>query len=584
MVEGRVTDAERLTAYLSASADVRCRRSPDWSRMHELVGRRFLADTMAANDRWLIDYIHPDDQPHVRAVIDEAIRTKGVFELEHRVKRADGSWAWTFSRAVPILDAHGEIREWFGAASDVTARRETEARLRESEERLRQFGENSPDTLWIIDARAGRLEYLSAAYERMWGEPRERVMDDLDHWREHVHPDDRATVAEGLPSLLAGERRSVEYRIVRPDGETRWIFDTGFPIRDDTGRITRIAGVAQDLTALRETEEKMRESERRFRSLTEGIPQLIWRAVDDGLWNWASPQWTAFTGQPEEDSHGRGWLEMVHPDDRDAARATWDSSISTVSFQVDYRLRRAADGRYRWFTTRATPVHDDAGQLVEWLGSSTDIDDLRRLQSHQQLLLGELQHRVRNSLAVVRSIARRTAATSDTVDGLSMHLDGRLGAFARTQAAVTRDPSGGIDLRMIVLDELSAHAAREGEQLKVTGPEIRLEPKAGETLALAVHELATNAVKYGALSVPGGSVRVGWSVEPDGDGERLAIRWEEDRPGPPLAFPTRRGFGTELLESTLDYELEAETSLDFRPAGLCCTIAVPLSAAVGRRS
>lgn len=577
--DGGATDAERLGAYFSASSDVRYRMSPDWSEMRELVGRDFLADTAKTTDRWLVDYLHPADQPHVREAIDEAIRTRSVFELEHRVRRADGSWGWTLSRAVPILDEAGGIVEWFGAASDVTAGKEAEARLRESEERLRQFGENSPDTLWIIDAGAGRIDYLSAAYERLWGEPRERVMNDLAHWREHVHPEDRALVAAGLPRLLAGERHSIEYRIVRPDGSLRWIFDTGFPIKDEAGRVTRIAGVAQDLTARREAEDRVHESERRFRSLSEGIPQLVWRAVDHGHWTWASPQWSAFTGQAEADSHGCGWLDMVHPDDRSGARAAWNEARSTGIFQADHRVRRAADGRYRWFATRATPVPGGDGRLVEWLGASTDIDDLRRLQRHQQLLLGELQHRVRNSLAVVRSIARRTAAASETVEDFAAHLDGRLSAFARSQAAVTRDPTRGLDLRTLIDDELAAVAAREGQQVRVEGPDLRLQLKAGETIALAFHELAINAVKYGALS-DGGALSIGWRVEGERDGAALVIEWEERLKDRVLAPPARRGFGTDLLEHTLEYELDAEVALAFDPAGLRCAIRAPLAGVV----
>lgn len=452
-----MSDAERLSAYFSASTDVRYRMSADWSEMHELVGQDFLADTGATTNRWLIDYIHPDDQPHVRDVIDQAIRTKGVFELEHRVKRADGSWGWTLSRAVPILDAMGEIKEWFGAASDVTARKEAEATLREGEQR--------------------------------------------------------------------------------------------------------------------------------FRMLLEGIPQLVWRAIDRGRWSWASPQWTEFTGQAEQDSHGWGWLDMVHPDDREAARAAWDRTVSTGSFSVEYRLRMIADGRYRWFATRATPVRNEAGEVVEWLGTSTDVDDLRQLQRQQQILLGELQHRVRNSLAVIRSIARRTAETSDSVEQLSMHLEGRLDAFARIQSAFTSNPTGGLDLQTIVIDELMAHIVWEGEHSHVEGPAIRLQPKAGETLALAFHELASNAVEHGALTVPHGMVRVSWRVEAGNGGQdQLVIGWDEDRPGSPLSLPTHRGFGTDLLECTLAYELDAETSLDFRPSGLFCTIAMPLTSDIARQA
>jgi two-component system CheB/CheR fusion protein len=139
-----------------------------------------------------------------------------------------------------------------------------------------------------------------------------------------------------------------------------------------------------------------------------------------------------------------------------------------------------------------------AGVVITFI----DVTAITRAEERQRLLLAELQHRVRNTLGVVRSIARRSAETSPTVQDYAAHLDGRLNAFARTQAMVTRDPEGGIDLEFLVVEELLSYHAREGEQLRVSGPPVRFQPKAAETFALAVHELATNAIKYGGEGLP----------------------------------------------------------------------------------
>lgn len=205
-----------------------------------------------------------------------------------------------------------------------------------------------------------------------------------------------------------------------------------------------------------------------------------------------------------------------------------------------------------------------------------DVTAITKAEERQRQLLAELQHRVRNTLSVVRSIARRSAQTSATVEEYAMHLDGRLNAFARTQALVTRDPEAGVDLEYLVVEELLAYHAREGEQLQVSGPPIRLQPKPAETLAIALHELATNAVKYGALSKSEGRIDVNWQVERSSNPPHLIIEWSE-RHGPPIeAVPTRRGFGTELLEQTLAFELKARTSLAFDPDGFQCRIIIPL--------
>jgi two-component system CheB/CheR fusion protein len=213
-----------------------------------------------------------------------------------------------------------------------------------------------------------------------------------------------------------------------------------------------------------------------------------------------------------------------------------------------------------------------AGVVVTFV----DVTALTRAEERQRLLLAELQHRVRNTLSVVKSIARRTAETSESVEDYAMHLDGRLDAFGRVQAMVTRDPGAGVGLAFMVAEELLAYAAREGEQVTIDGPEVRLQAKAAETMALAVHELVTNAVKYGALSSPSGRLDVSWTVQDGGQPPQLVFDWVESRVKVDGA-PRRRGFGTELLERTLAYELKAQTSLNYRDGGLHCRIELPLT-------
>jgi two-component system, chemotaxis family, CheB/CheR fusion protein len=213
-----------------------------------------------------------------------------------------------------------------------------------------------------------------------------------------------------------------------------------------------------------------------------------------------------------------------------------------------------------------------AGVVITFI----DVTAITRAEERQRLLLAELQHRVRNTLGVVRSIARRSAETSSSVEEYAAHLDGRLNAFARTQALVTRDPESGVDLEYLVIEELFGYNAREGEQLRVSGRAVRLQPKAAETFALAIHELATNAIKYGALSQPSGRIEVSWRVDEAVDPPRLIFDWREQG-GPPVMPPPRKGFGAELLERTLAFEFNGQTTMIFNAGGLHCIIAIPLS-------
>ncbi|MBB4366198.1 two-component sensor histidine kinase [Bradyrhizobium sp. CIR48] len=213
-----------------------------------------------------------------------------------------------------------------------------------------------------------------------------------------------------------------------------------------------------------------------------------------------------------------------------------------------------------------------AGVVITFI----DVTAITRAEERQRMLLAELQHRVRNTLGVVRSIARRSAESAATVEEYASHLDGRLNAFARTQALVTRDPEGGVDLEYLVVEELLAYNAREGEQMRVSGPKVRLQPKAAETFALAIHELATNAMKYGVLSQSTGRIEVTWRLEESREPAELVFEWRE-RGGPQVKAPARKGFGTELLERTLAFEFKGQTAIAFDPSGLHCTIAIPLN-------
>ena len=236
---------------------------------------------------------------------------------------------------------------------------------------MRNFGEASQDVLWVRDADTLDWTYLTPAFEQVYGLSRDEALkgDNFRNWLELIVPEDREHARAMIDRVVAGELATFEYRIRRPgDGKVRWLRDTDFPMRDEHGRVVSIGGIGQDVTFIKTVDEQLRASEQRQQLLIEGVPQLVWRAYDGGKWTWASPQWTDFTGQAEADSHGYGWLDQVHPDDRERVREVWASAIERGEYHAEYRVRHAAEQRYRWFQARATPVRDNAGDIVEWLG------------------------------------------------------------------------------------------------------------------------------------------------------------------------------------------------------------------------
>jgi PAS domain S-box-containing protein len=243
----------------------------------------------------------------------------------------------------------------------------------------------------------------------------------------------------------------------------------------------------------------------------------------------------------------------------------------------DVRWHLRKDGKRVFMHGIVTALHGPDGAVTGFLKIAQDVTERHAAEQRQKILLAELQHRVRNSLAVVRSIVRRTAQNSDTVEDMCAHLQGRIDSFARVQAVVARDVESGVDLGSLIADELLAHATVEGKRLRIEGPDLLLASKPAETLSLAVHELTTNAVKYGALGTRDGTIRVHWSRRGEGGAERLEFVWEERGRDRPLVAVGRSGFGFELLQRTLPYELDAETEIEFLGEGLRFTLRMPLA-------
>jgi two-component sensor histidine kinase len=195
----------------------------------------------------------------------------------------------------------------------------------------------------------------------------------------------------------------------------------------------------------------------------------------------------------------------------------------------------------------------------------------------QEMLGHELQHRINNMLATIRAIARRTRAKSQSLDEFAKAFDDRLAAIARTHALLSRTRTGTVDIREILSQELSVHGAVEGENLRQRGPEISIPAKQAEVLSMAIHELATNAVKHGALSMENGHIEISWDAHDRGNENEFRLRWRE-RASPIAHEPARRGFGSEFLEKSIPHMLHGRFERTFGSDGIECTVSFLLGA------
>ncbi len=263
--------------------------------------------------------------------------------------------------------------------------------------------------------------------------------------------------------------------------------------------------------------------------------------------------------------------KVVHPADwlrlEDLARGL---SAEHPSCQAEFRIRRP-DGELRWCFGTAAATIGGNGQMVRISGVTIDITERRRNEEQQALLMREVDHRAKNVLAVVQSIVRLSKA--DTVSGYVAAIEGRLKALSRVHGLLAQSRWEGTDLRRLVEDELSPYITADGATISMTGAPLSLDPATAQTLALALHELSTNAAKYGALSEPGGGVDVTWAVK---DGVMLDLTWTE-RDGPAAAKPGKPGFGMKVIERSVDAQLGGRVAFDWSTQGLACHLEVPLT-------
>jgi PAS domain S-box-containing protein len=318
----------------------------------------------------------------------------------------------------------------------------------------------------------------------------------------------------------------------------------------------------------------MSEGEARFQLLADHAPVMIWRADPSKACDYFNLPWLEFTGRSLAQELGFGWAEGVHPEDLDRCIAIYTNAFDARRpFSMPYRLRRH-DGAWRWVLDNGRP-YEAEGRFAGYFGSCIDITEMKQAIEQRDALVAELTHRIKNTLAVVVAMAEQTRRLSLAPEDFHPSFLGRLHALSRAHDALFRQGWTGASLEAVVREALAPHM--EPGRITIAGPAVPVAANAAVALGIALHELATNAVKHGALSSPAGRVRLGWGeAEPDGTGQAWhVLRWEESGGPRVTGRPERRGMGTRLLEGGLGGQLGGTVMLDFASAGLCCTIRLP---------
>ncbi|WP_375339525.1 sensor histidine kinase [Sphingomonas fuzhouensis] len=368
----------------------------------------------------------------------------------------------------------------------------------------------------------------------------------------------------------------------RPEGLT------DFQYRGLAILATAVMGRLQDRRARLEhdrtveaSEARVADSEQRFRTLADTMPQMVWSTLPDGFHDYYNARWYEFTGMPDGSTDGEAWNGVFHPDDQDRAWARWRHSLTTGEpYQIEYRLRHH-DGTYRWVLGRALPIRDAEDRITRWFGTCTDIHEQKLALEEREIVSQELSHRIKNIFAVISGLIAFAARSHPGFGGIASDLRDRITALGRAHDFVRphspqSQPKARQDSLHGLLGDLFEPYRGDTDALRivVTGDDVPVDDRSATPLALLFHELATNAAKYGALSVMTGQVELSVRrADP-----MVTLCWQEAG-GPQLeAAPDRSGFGSQLVELSAVRQLGGKVSRDWRRDGLVATIEVPLAA------
>jgi len=336
-----------------------------------------------------------------------------------------------------------------------------------------------------------------------------------------------------------------------------------------------------DLAAIVEDQLGLSASEKKWREILNTMPQMVWSTLADGYHDFYNNRWYEFTGMPRGSTDGEAWSGMLHDEDQDRARDRWRQSLASGEpYEIEYRLRHRS-GDYRWTLGRALPIRARNGAIERWFGTCTDIHELKQAETARDLIAQELSHRIKNIFAVVNSLISLSARGMPVAGAFAQSVGSRIEALANAHRYVEPDLIRGLrnspsdhdptvhGLIATVLAPYTNPVARD--RIVIEGFDTTVDVRASTSLALVLHELATNAVKYGALSLETGHITVTCSAS----GNDIKISWRE-RGGPPLTNPpAQTGFGSKLVMLTTA-QLGARVERHWDPDGLTVDIEIPI--------
>jgi PAS domain S-box-containing protein len=307
-----------------------------------------------------------------------------------------------------------------------------------------------------------------------------------------------------------------------------------------------------------------------FHALSDTMPQMVWSTLPDGSHDYYNARWYEFTGVPVGSTDGEAWAGMFHEDDQPGAWKKWNHCLATGEpYEVEYRLRHHS-GEYRWMIGRALPILGENGRIHRWIGTCTDIEDQKQAALQNEILSQELSHRIKNIFAVISGLISLTARANEAFAGAAKDLLGRISAlgraheFVRPHSEKSQPETEDITLSSLLAKIFVSYPAYSEGRIEISGSDIEVDSRSATPVALVFHELATNAMKYGALSVPDGRITLAITE----DDETLTFHWVERGAPPKPEGEFTQGFGSRLVDLAVKQQLGGQYERNWNPDGM----------------
>ena len=561
---------------------------------------------------------HPDGRPFPREECEVVRSLRSGVALRDREAtffRQDGSPIDVITNNAPIIE-DGVVQGAVLTLTDITERKAANARLRRSEERL-SLALNASGMIgtWDWDLREDVI-YADPNFARIYTVDPERAAlgAPLAEYIRNFHPDDMPRFQAELDRLFAGSKEfACEYRILQPDGSHRWVIARGSLVRAADGTPLRFPGASVDITERKRAEERQAalvELGERLRELqdpgeiafvaaeiagrTLGLTRAAYGVLDDSgayldvVRDWTVPGASTLVGRHRYDDYGsylqelrQGRAVVIADVESDPRTADRSGAFRALDVRTVINLPLMERGQLvAVFCLHDSKRRDWTPDILDFVRNVVDRTRAAvarlRAEEQQELVNRELSHRMKNLLAMVQSIATQTMRSAIDVDTAKEVLAGRLIALGQAHDLLMGGALGSTLIGPVVRGALKLHEDREG-RFRLDGPDLEIGAKPALSLALMLHELATNAAKYGALSDEVGHVAIRWEVRDEAGEPTLAFSWAEIG-GPPVTRPTRKGFGSRFIERGLAGQVGGTIALDFPADGVTCAIAAPLAA------